>query len=265
MTLIIFSSCSDKVLREMQKRENGEIVLTELYDTTANVIQRNRYSGGQKYLTEEYIFANGKIMHASFMYENSLSEIQYFYVNNLLMKSVLSSQGQLQTLTEYTYNDDHLAEEILHHDVSSKQTELTKIEYNPEGKRSAVMIFRDEILTETELMFYDMNNHLNRKIRIVQSDTVSLTIYTYNENGKLSGFVSFSDGSEALKVSHFYNKQGLLSQTFYFDEFGFIVRKEKRKYNPKGFKKALIITDYRNFEGRGKKNVDRIRFRYLFY
>jgi hypothetical protein len=265
ITLFIFTSCSDKVLKEMQKRENGEIVLTELYDKSGNVIQRKRYTHGQEYLTEEYIFVNGKIMHASFVYENSISSIQYFYVNNLLMKYVVSSEGQIQTLTEYSYNDEQLAENIIHHDLATEQTDLTKIEYTPSGNKSVVMMFRDGILSQTDNMFYDDNNRLMRKIKIVHTDTVSQTTYTYNKTGKLSGLIRFSEGSETLKVNQFYNKNGRLYQTIFLDEYGFIVRVEKSKYNFKGLKKAIIITDYRNFEGRGKKNIDKIRFTYSYY
>jgi len=266
VTLFLLSSCSEKLVKVINHLENGEVKMIEYLDINGNIVERNRMQGDVRVLFEEYVYIDNIIRAARFEAgEEMVSSVEYFYEDNILKRTRYFLNGAIYRLVVYRYDEMNRLFTEMHYDLRNELRNVTHFHYDVDGRLIAKVSVAKDSLPTQEFYNYDVNNNVVKSLRVYGTDTIAMSAYAFNKKNLMIEHVEYQHGNLVKKVKYSYTSKGQLSKILYFDNLGYIVREEKTSYGSRGLKSSLIITDYRNFEGDGKKVVDVWKYKYVFF
>jgi uncharacterized protein YkuJ len=266
ITGCIMTSCSEKLVKVVNHLENGELKIIEYLDINGNIVERNRMQGDVRVLFEEYVYIDNIIRAARFEAgDEMVSSVEYFYEDNILRRTRYFLNGAIYRLVVYRYDEMNRLFAEMQYDLRNELRNVTHFHYDVDGRLIAKVSVTKDSLPTQEFYNYDSQNNMVKSLKVYGSDTISMSAYAFNKKNLMIEHVEYQHGNLVKKVKYSYNPKGQLNKILYFDNVGYIVREEKTSYTARGLKNSLIITDYRNFEGDGKKVVDVWKYKYVFF
>ncbi|MDR2718241.1 MAG: hypothetical protein LBB89_09285 [Treponema sp.] len=155
---------------------------------------------------QSVLFADGSLDE----YTASTWDSSYSHVDN---QARYSASGAMLEQVEFAYNDDkgYVTTKITR-DVESRLKNRTVYQYNPQGFlfRESLVDNKGKVVTTYEYSYDNKGNRTNRIIRNRAGDKLAETVYTFNNQGKMTSSQT-KDGESAISSTQYtYDVQGNL-------------------------------------------------------